>query len=68
MQGGYFIAPTRTQFSSKSVIHTVACRAVSRQRFSKQVSAVTNTHATIEVLLETVISTRSVQRGYKEDN
>jgi hypothetical protein len=27
-----------------------------------------DTHATIEVLLETVVSTRSVQKGCKEDN
>jgi hypothetical protein len=27
-----------------------------------------NTHATIELLLETVFSNQSVQRGYKEDN
>jgi hypothetical protein len=26
------------------------------------------THATIEILLETVFFTRSVQRGYKENN
>jgi hypothetical protein len=43
-------------------------RAVSRQRLSKNIPAATDTHATIEVLLETVFSTRSVQRGYKEDN
>jgi hypothetical protein len=27
-----------------------------------------DTHATIEVLLETVLSTRSVKMGYKQDN
>jgi hypothetical protein len=32
------------------------------------VSAETDKHATIEVLLETVFSTRSVERGYKEDD
>jgi hypothetical protein len=41
---------------------------VSRQRLGKHVPGVTDTHATIEVLLETVFSTRSVQSGYKEDN
>jgi hypothetical protein len=41
----------------------VACRTVSRQRLGKQVSAATDTYATIEVLLETVFSTRSVQMG-----
>jgi hypothetical protein len=40
---------------------------VSRQRLGKHVPAATDTHATIEVLLETVFSTRSVRRGYKEE-
>jgi hypothetical protein len=42
---------------------------VSRQRLSKRVPAATDTHATIEVLLNMVFSTRSMQRGYcnKED-
>jgi hypothetical protein len=41
---------------------------VSRQRISKHVPVATNTHATLEFLLETAFSTRSVQMGYKEDN
>jgi hypothetical protein len=41
---------------------------VFRQRLGKHVPAATDTHATIEVLLKTVFSTRSVQRGYREDN
>jgi hypothetical protein len=41
---------------------------VSRQRLSKHVPTATDTHATIEVRLETVFSTRSVPRGYKKDN
>jgi hypothetical protein len=41
-------------------------RAVSRQRLNKQVPAATNTHATIEILLEMMFATRSVARGYKE--
>jgi hypothetical protein len=44
-----------------------ACRGVTRQRLGKHVHAETDTHAT-EVLLETMFSTRSVQRGYKEDS
>jgi hypothetical protein len=40
---------------------------VSRQRLGKHVPAATDTHATIQVSLETVFSTRAVQRGYKED-
>jgi hypothetical protein len=46
----------------------VACRVVSRQRLGKHVPAETDTHATIEVLLETMFSTWSVQRSYNEDN
>jgi hypothetical protein len=41
---------------------------VSRQRIGKHFSAAINTHATIEILLETMFSTWSVQRSYKEDN
>jgi hypothetical protein len=35
---------------------------VSRQRLCKHVPAATDTHSTVEVLLETLFSTRSVQR------
>jgi hypothetical protein len=41
---------------------------VSRQRIGKHVPTETDTNTTIELLLETVFSTRSLQRGYKEDN
>jgi hypothetical protein len=41
---------------------------VSRQRLGKHIPAATDTHATIEVLLETVFFTRSEQRSYKKDN
>jgi hypothetical protein len=41
---------------------------VSRQRFGKRVPAATDTHTTIEVLLETVCSAWSVQGGCAEDN
>jgi hypothetical protein len=41
---------------------------VSRQRIGKHVPAATNTHTIIELLLETVFSTRSVYNGYKGDN
>jgi hypothetical protein len=37
------------------------------QHVSKHVSGATNSH-TIELLLERVFSTQSVQSGYKEDN
>jgi hypothetical protein len=43
--------------------HNVACRVVSRQRLGKHVPAATDTHKTIDVLLETVFSTRSVLKG-----
>jgi hypothetical protein len=36
-------------------------------RFLGNVPAAMNSHATRELLLETVFSTRSVQRGYTED-
>jgi hypothetical protein len=49
-------------------VYIIACTAVSRQRLGKRVPATTDTHATIDVLLETMFHTRSVQRGYKEDN
>jgi hypothetical protein len=42
--------------------------SISRQRLGKHVNAATDTHAITEVLFETVFSTRSVQRGYKEEN
>jgi hypothetical protein len=53
---------------TKNILYiiTVACRVVSRQRLGKHVPAVTDTHATIEVLLETVFSTRSVQMKQEE--
>jgi hypothetical protein len=49
-------------------INNGVMQPVSRQRIGKHVSAATNTHAIFELLLKTVFSTRSVQRGYKEDN
>jgi hypothetical protein len=41
---------------------------ISRQRLGKHVFSATDTHTTIEVLLETMFSTQSVEMGYKEDN
>lgn len=41
---------------------------VSRQRLGKHVPAATDVHVQIEILLETAFSTRSLQRGCKEDN
>jgi hypothetical protein len=48
--------------------NTVACRDVSGQRLGKHVPAGMDTHAKTEVLLETGVSSRSVQKGYKEGN
>jgi hypothetical protein len=58
---GGFIVSIRTQFLSKSVIYIIACIAVSRQLLGKYVPAATNTHATIEVLLEKVFSTAGAE-------
>jgi hypothetical protein len=44
------------------------CRAVSRQQLGKHIPVATDTHAITKVLLETVFSAWSMQRGYKEDN
>jgi hypothetical protein len=41
---------------------------ISRQRLGNHVSAETDTNATVEVLLETVFYTMSMQGGFKEDN
>jgi hypothetical protein len=41
---------------------------ISRRRIGKHVAAAKNTYTTIELLLETVFSTGSVQSGYKADN
>jgi hypothetical protein len=49
-------------------INNGVMQPISRQRIHKYVPAATNTYTTIELLLETVFSNRSVQGGYKEDN
>jgi hypothetical protein len=48
-------------------INNGVMQPVARQRIG-HVPAETSTHATIELWLETVLSARSVQSGYKEDN
>jgi hypothetical protein len=40
---------------------------VSRKRLGKHVPAATNTHSSIDVLLQRAFFTRSVKRGYEED-
>jgi hypothetical protein len=42
--------------------------SVSMQRLGEHIPAATDRHAILEVLLESVFSTRSVERGYKKDN
>jgi hypothetical protein len=39
-----------------------------RQQIGKHIPLAMNTHTTVELLLDTVFSTQSVQRGYEEDN
>jgi hypothetical protein len=50
------------------VFYVFRAAAVAMQSIGKQIPAVKNTNTTIELLLETVFSIRSMQRGYKEDN
>jgi hypothetical protein len=60
--------PWRVQLLlSNTRINNGAMHPVSMQRIGKYVPAAMNKH-TIELLLETVFSTRSVLSGYKEDN
>jgi hypothetical protein len=56
------------QWSRDRRINSGVMQPVSRQRIGKHDPVATNTHATIELLLETVFSIRSLQRGYKEDS
>jgi hypothetical protein len=69
------------RFSQSFSFYTVACRpllcndcemggytrAACRQRLGKHFQAETNTHATIEVLLETGAFCWSLPRGYRQD-
>jgi hypothetical protein len=41
--------------------------SIDRQRLGKQVSAATDTQATIEEFLKTMFSIRRVRNGYKEE-
>jgi hypothetical protein len=67
---GYLGCPAHrfTDWASPTLCNAVACRAVSRQGLGKHVPVATDTHATTEVVLETVFYPQSVQRGYKEVN
>jgi hypothetical protein len=64
-----YLSVIYTRHESILLINNISGRRdVSRQRLGKHVPAATETHGIIEVLLEKVSSTRSVQRSYKEDN
>jgi hypothetical protein len=52
----------------KPMIKLKLMQPISRQLIDKHVPMATNTHATIQLLLEAVFSTHSMQRCYKEDN
>jgi hypothetical protein len=56
--------PERRQFLASGSGTTF----VSRQRLGKRIPAPTDTHATVEILLETACSARCVQGGCGEDN
>jgi hypothetical protein len=62
-----YLLQARTVELEKQLLLANGCETtfVSRQRFGEHVPAAADEHATIQVLLETVFYTRSVQRGYK---
>jgi hypothetical protein len=64
-----YLLKTRTVKSEKQPLLANGSETtfVSRQRLDKHVPATTDTHATIEVLLETEFSTRSLQRSYNKE-
>jgi hypothetical protein len=55
-----------TPVAGQQILHKQEQGAVSRQRLGKHIPAATDTHATVEVLLETVFCSQSMQSGYKE--
>jgi hypothetical protein len=61
-------AAVTVQWPRDGQINNGVMQTVSRRRIRKHVRTATNTHSTIELLLETLFSTLSVLRGYKEDN
>jgi hypothetical protein len=68
--GGFGLTSLRSSMLYVQVciyVCIVACTAVSRQRLGKHVPAATDTHATIEVLLEMVFSVLSVPKCYNRD-
>jgi hypothetical protein len=61
-------AAVAMQWKRDRRINKGVMQSVSKHRIGKKVVAATNTNATMELLLEKVFSTRSVQRGHKENN
>jgi hypothetical protein len=63
-----YLLKARTVEPEKQPLLANGCKTtiLSRQRLIKNVPAATDKHATIEVLLGTVFSTRSVQKVYNE--
>jgi hypothetical protein len=65
-----YLLKERTEEPEKQLLLVNSSKTIllSGEQLGTHVPLATDTHATIEVLLETVFSTQSVQRGYKEDN
>jgi hypothetical protein len=61
------ITPQPLPCSSSVACTVVVMQSVSSQRVSKHIPAATNKHTTLELLLETLLSIRSLQSGNKED-
>jgi predicted hydrolase (HD superfamily) len=55
----------RTEELLEAVFSVVHYAAIAKQRRSKRVSAAMTQHSTIEEMLETVLSTKSVPRRYQ---
>jgi hypothetical protein len=65
----YLLKARKVEPEKQSLLaNSIETTFVSRQRIGEHVPAVTDKHATTALLLETVFSTTSVQRGYNEDN
>jgi hypothetical protein len=64
-----YLLDARTVESEKQLLLANGSETfVVKQWLCKHIPAATDKHTTIDVILETVFSTRFVQRGSKEDN
>jgi hypothetical protein len=61
------IGGTPVGCSGRIAVNNSVMQPVPGKWFGKHVPAATNVHVTMRLLMEIVFSTRSVQRGYKED-